>query len=64
MKIAILGDLSVTESNEKNFAKQDIKTLFNDVPSVWKGYDNVIVNSFDPETELYTTYFFSGTKTD
>lgn len=44
MKIAILGDLSVTESNEKNFAKQDIKTLFNDVPSVWKGYDNVIVN--------------------
>ena len=27
-------------------------------------YDNVIVNSFDPETELYTTYIFSGTKTD
>lgn len=27
-------------------------------------YDNVIVNSFDPETELYTTYIFSGTKVD
>lgn len=27
-------------------------------------YDNVIVNSFDPETELYTTYIFSGTKAE
>ena len=27
-------------------------------------YDNVIVNSFDPESELYTTYIFSGTKVD
>lgn len=27
-------------------------------------YDNVFVNSFDPETELYTTYIFSGTKVD
>ncbi len=27
-------------------------------------YDNVIVNSYDAETELYTTYIFSGTKAD
>lgn len=28
------------------------------------GYDYVIVNSFDPESELYTSYIFSGTKAD
>ena len=44
MKLAIAGDVSVTESNEKYFAEQNVKILFNDVPSVWKDCDRVIVN--------------------
>ena len=44
MKLAIAGDVSVTESNAKYFAEQNVKILFNDVPSVWKDCDRVIVN--------------------
>lgn len=43
MKITICGDLSPQGVNEV-FEKGDIKTLFNDVPEVFKDSDKVIVN--------------------
>ncbi|NLA83103.1 MAG: CapA family protein [Clostridiales bacterium] len=44
MKLILAGDLVPTENTRPYFERKDIKTLFGDVPKVFKDADRVIVN--------------------